>query len=103
MKVRDSLCWSSVSGYSVRFGLLQVQGWTQGVVAAVGAGDGKGGARKAGKEYEGNIPATVDLPTPPFPLATTMICLTPLMWDRTGAAPRRGIVGGGLESRRGIP
>jgi hypothetical protein len=48
-------------------------------------------------------PATVDLPTPPFPLATTTTCLTPGICERLGAVPRRGIVGAGLGLRRGMP
>jgi hypothetical protein len=48
------------------------------------------------REFSSNSPATVDLPTPPFPLATTTICLTPLIFDFTGGAPLRGMVGAGL-------
>lgn len=48
-------------------------------------------------------PATVLLPTPPLPLATTTICLTPLILDFWGGAPLLGMVGGGFGLRFGIP
>lgn len=50
-----------------------------------------------------DLPATVDLPTPPFPEATVMIRCTPLILDLDGGAPLLGIVGAGFGSRLGMP
>ena len=52
---------------------------------------------------KGHLPATVLLPTPPLPDATTMIRLTPLIRDFSGGPPRLGNDGGGFATLLGIP